>query len=312
MSGFVTRFAPSPSGYLHRGHAYSAAIAYRAARRANGRFLLRIEDIDKGRCRPEFDQAILDDLAWLGLKWEEPVRRQSSRFVHYANVLKMLAKRGFLYRCFKTRREVAEEIARAPNADVGMDAPDSELPGAPEGPPFVSGPIDMDEEKRRVFAGEPYAWRLSTARARAAMESKGRRLTFVMERLDGSGGERIDARPEIFGDPILGRKDFPASYHLASVVDDADQGVTHVIRGDDLAAAAHLHVLLQALLDAPTPIYRRHKLVCGPDGKRLAKRDKSETLRSLRAAGVPANQVLADLGVEIPIDAPPPDSSADH
>jgi glutamyl-Q tRNA(Asp) synthetase len=262
---FVTRFAPSPTGYLHLGHAFSALTAFEAARAAGGRFLLRIEDIDQGRARPAFEAAIYEDLAWLGLVWETPVRRQSEHMNAYAGVLQTLIDRGLVYRCFRTRKEVAEAIASAPHG--------------PSGEVFSGEALPPQEERARLEAGDAYAWRLSLKRARAELGPRYFALSFV----DETGPVR--AEPERLGDVVLARKDFPTSYHLASVWDDALQGVTHVIRGEDLREAAHLHVLLQALLALPTPDYRHHRLVLGVDGKRLAKRDQAATLRALREAG---------------------------
>jgi glutamyl-Q tRNA(Asp) synthetase len=280
---FVTRFAPSPTGYLHRGHAYAALTAFTAAREADGRFLLRMEDIDTVRCRPEFEAAILEDLAWLGLRWETPVRRQSDHMADYRTVLRDLRERGLVYRCFRTRREIAEEIGRAPHG--AMEA-------------WRGGPLPPPEEARRAANGEPYAWRLSlTAAERALGGFDG--LTFLEEGA-GPGGETgiVVARPELGGDVVLARKDAGVAYHLAVVVDDALQGVTHVVRGEDLFEAAHVQRLLQALLKAPTPVYRHHPLLTGPDGKRFAKRDGAETLRAIRASGVSARALRRELGFD--------------
>lgn len=262
---WVTRFAPSPTGYLHLGHALSALTAFEAAQAAGGRFLLRIEDIDQGRARAEFEAAIYEDLAWLGLRWDEPVRRQSEHMSEYAAALQQLIDRGLVYRCFRTRKEIAEAIASAPhgaNEDV-----------------FRGEALPAEEEAAKLAAGEPFAWRLSLKKARAALGPAYFALVFE----DETGAVR--AEPERHGDVVLARKDFPTSYHMASVWDDALQGVTHVIRGEDLREAAHLHVLLQKLLGLPQPIYRHHRLILGDDGKRLAKRDQAMTLRALREAG---------------------------
>ena len=272
---FVTRFAPSPTGYLHLGHAFSALTAYDAAREAGGRFLLRVEDIDQGRVRPEFEAAIFEDLAWLGLAWEEPVRRQSEHMTEYEAALRGLIDRELVYRDFRTRREIAEAIASAPHGES------SEV--------FIGGALPPDEEKAKLGAGEPFAWRLSLKKARAALGPAYFALVFE----DETG--RVRAEPDKLGDVVLARKDFPASYHLASVWDDALQGVTHVIRGEDLRESAHLHVLLQKLLDLPQPVYRHHKLILGPDGKRLAKRDQAATLRALRESGTTPADVRAML-----------------
>jgi glutamyl-Q tRNA(Asp) synthetase len=270
---FTTRFAPSPTGYLHLGHAFSALTAFDAARAVGGRFLLRIEDIDLARCRPEFETAIAEDLAWLGLTWETPLRRQSEHMGDYAAALQSLIDRGLVYRCFRTRREIAEAIASAPHGPSEIES--------------RVGALLAQEEARRVAAGEAFAWRLSLANARAALGA----LAFEDE--TGMAPPAF----EQFGDVVLARKDFAASYHLASVCDDARQGVTHIIRGEDLRQAAHLHVLLQALLGLPHPIYRHHRLIVGDDGKRLAKRHQAETLRALRAAGKSPADVRALVGL---------------
>jgi glutamyl-Q tRNA(Asp) synthetase len=275
---FVTRFAPSPTGYLHRGHAYSALTALEAAREANGYFILRIEDIDATRCRPEYDAAILEDLAWLGLRWEEPVRRQSVHLADYEAAITKLRDRSLVYRCFKTRKEI--DIGRAPHEPAV---------------PYVGAPLDADEEAERLARGEPFAWRLSLAAAREALGGFDR-LTFVEGGGRGSSPRTVRARPETAGDIVLARKDVGVAYHLAVVHDDALQGVTHVIRGEDLFEATHIQRLLQALLDLPTPMYRHHRLLTGPDGKRYAKRDKAQTLRELRASGVRPNVLRAELG----------------
>jgi glutamyl-Q tRNA(Asp) synthetase len=277
---FVTRFAPSPTGYLHRGHAFSALAAWTAAEAAGGRFLLRIEDIDETRRRPEFEAAIYEDLAWLGLTWEEPVRRQSEHLADYARTLRELGERGLIYRCFRTRRQVAEEIARAPH-------------GALES--FRGAPLPHEEEARRVAAGEPFAWRLSLSAAESVLGGFDR-LTFVEEG-EGPAGERgvTQARPELGGDVVLARKDVGVAYHLAVTHDDHLQDVTHVIRGQDLFESTHVHRLLQALMGWPVPVYRHHRLLAGVDGKRYAKRDRAQTLRELRAAGVTAKALRREL-----------------
>ena len=278
---FITRFAPSPTGYLHRGHAFSALTAFEAARRVGGRFILRIEDIDRTRCQPQYEAAIYEDLAWLGLAWETPVRRQSDHMADYAAALRELAERGLLYRCFRTRREVAEAIESAPHGV--MEA-------------FRGSALPPAEEARRLQAGEPYAWRLSLDHAERALGGFGG-LTFDEEG-QGPAGEHgvIQAHPQLGGDVVLARKDVGVAYHLAVVVDDALQGISHVIRGQDLFEAAHVQRLLQALLGLPTPVYRHHRLLAGPDGQRFAKRDKAQTLRELRARGMTAAQIRQELG----------------
>lgn len=277
---FVTRFAPSPTGHLHRGHGFSALTAFQAARAAGGRFLLRIEDIDATRCRPEYDAAIFEDLAWLGLSWETPVRRQSEHLTDYHAAIETLRERGLVYRCFKTRKEV--DIGRAPHAPAVA---------------YVGAPLPADEEAERLERGEAFAWRLSLAAARDVLGGfEG--LTFVEEGAgpDGETGV-IQARPETAGDIVLARKDVGVAYHLAVVHDDALQGISHVIRGVDLFEAAHIQRLLQALLGYATPTYRHHGLLVGPDGKRYAKRDRAQTLRELRTMGMSAADLRAELGV---------------
>lgn len=281
---FVTRFAPSPTGRLHKGHAFSALTAWTAAREAGGRFLLRIEDIDPTRCRPEFDAAILEDLAWLGLDWEQPVRRQSGHLAEYAAVVETLNRRGLLYRCFRTRKEILDAIGDAPHGPVEAVRP---------------GPHPPEEEARLLAGGRPFAWRLSLDRAREALGEAGwRRLAFVEEGA-GPGGETgaIPARPETAGDVVLARKDAGTAYHLAVAHDDALQGVTHIVRGEDLFEATHIQVLIQSLMGWPTPVYRHHRLMTGADGRRFAKRDGSVTLAQLRADGTSPAALRAELGL---------------
>ena len=287
---FVTRFAPSPTGLLHLGHAYSAVLAHDAARAAGGKFLLRIEDIDAMRCRPEFETAIYEDLRWLNLSWDNSVRRQSEHFADYAVAIEKLRALGVVYRCFLTRREIAEQSLSAPH-------------GAGEGPDGLvykgpAHPMSADEEQARLARGDPFAWRLSMRYSQDLLGEDFARLAFV-EQDRGSDHEQIAARPELLGDVILGRKDTPASYHTAVVHDDALQGVTHVIRGEDLRASTHVHVLLQRLLMLPTPAYHHHPLLTGPDGKRYAKRDKSLTLAALREAGVSPTGIRARIGLPV-------------
>jgi glutamyl-Q tRNA(Asp) synthetase len=285
---FVTRFAPSPTGLLHLGHAFSAITAHAAARKASGRFLLRIEDIDTTRSRPEFEAAILEDLVWLGVTWDGPVRRQSDHLGEYAAALERLRALGVLYRCFLTRREIAEQSLSAPHAAEGAEGTIYRGP---------TQPMSADEEEARIARGESYAWRLSMRYSQDLLGEEFTRLVF-REQDSGSDEEHIvAAHPESLGDVILGRKDSPASYHLAVVHDDALQGVTHVIRGEDLRASTHIHVLLQKLLGLPTPIYRHHRLLTGPDGKRYAKRDRSLTLAALRNEGVSPAEIRARIGL---------------
>ena len=279
---FATRFAPSPTGFLHKGHAYSALTAWTAAKAESGRFVLRIEDTDFTRCRPEFEAGIYDDLAWLGLDWERPVRRQSEHRLEYAAALRRLERMGVLYRCFRTRKEIMAAVAGAPHAD---DPPDALA--------FNGGPLPEPEERARMERGQAFAWRLSLDRARACVGAFDR-LTWSEETPDGV--VELSARPERLGDMVVGRKDIGAGYLLASVLDDALQGITHVIRGEDLRDVTSVQRVVQALLDLPTPTYRHHPLILGPDGRRLAKRDQSEALIDLRTRGVSAGQVREELG----------------
>ncbi len=267
---FVTRFAPSPTGRLHAGHAYSALLAHDRARREGGRFLLRIEDIDTTRARPEWVQGIFEDLSWLGLEWEEPVRFQSAHMVDYAAALERLKAMGLLYPCFCTRRDIRTAIAAsvsAPHGPLGMIYPGT------------CRELSAKERSARIAAGENYALRLDVVRAVSLIG--GAPLEWSDER---HGRQRVDVAA--FGDVVLARKDIPVSYHLAVTVDDALQGISHVIRGEDLMAATAVHRLLQALLGLPVPVYRHHALLRDDSGRRLAKRDGAETLADLRARGV--------------------------
>jgi glutamyl-Q tRNA(Asp) synthetase len=271
----VTRFAPSPTGRLHLGHVLSAAFARDAARADGGRYLVRIEDIDAVRCRPEFTAAILDDLAWLGLGSDGPVLRQSTRFAAYRAALDRLRADGTLYPCFCTRADIAAEIARAPSAPQGPDGP--LYPGICRG-------LDPAAAADRVAAGAPHAWRIDVARAIRITGPLAVRL---------AGGTQRAAKPDRFGDAVLARKDVAASYHLAVTVDDAHQGVTLVTRGVDLEPAADLHRLLQSLLDLPAPAYAFHRLLADASGRRFAKRDGAATVAGLRAAGHAPEAILA-------------------
>ncbi len=263
----VTRFAPSPTGHLHLGHAHSALCAWTAARRAGGRFLLRIEDIDPGRCRPEFIGAILEDLAWLGLDWDGDVRVQSQHLPAYRRALDALSARGLLYPCFCTRADIAREIAASAAA-----------PHGPDGPlyPGTCRRLSSEERAMRTARGEPHALRLDMAAALATLAAP---LTFEEH------GRRLACDAVQFGDAVLARKDVPASYHLCVTHDDALQGVTLVTRGEDLLPATHLHRLLQHLMGWPEPRYAHHPLLIDATGRRLAKRDRAATLRDLRLAG---------------------------
>ena len=276
----VTRFAPSPTGLLHLGHAYSALFAQAIATETGGRFLLRIEDIDLGRCRPEFEAAICEDLAWLGLDWERPVRRQSEHLADYRAALGRLDAAGLLYPCFCTRKEILAEIERSGGA-----------PHGPEGPhyPGICRALTPAERRARIAAGEAHALRLEAARAARAAGP------LVWEEI-GRGRQPCD--PQRHGDVVLARKDVATSYHLAVTVDDALQGVTVVTRGEDLFEATHVHRLLQALLDLPVPRWRHHRLLSDENGRRFAKRDRALTLHALREAGRTPEEVRRLAGLD--------------
>ena len=279
MTTVVTRFAPSPTGLLHLGHAFAAIQAWSAAVTAGGRFLVRIEDIDLGRCRPEYEAAILEDLAWLGLSWEQPVRRQSDHMADYRAALDRLAERELLYPCFCTRKDIQREIAGMVNAPHGPDGP--RYPGTCRG-------LSQGQRDARLADGAAFALRLDVA---AAM-----RLAGPLTWHDDHAGE-LAADPNLFGDVVLARKDVPTSYHLAVVVDDHLQGVNLVTRGRDLFAATHVHRLLQAILDYPAPRYRHHRLLADESGRRLAKRHDAAAIRHLRNTGEPPSTVYARAGL---------------
>jgi glutamyl-Q tRNA(Asp) synthetase len=268
----VFRFAPSPNGELHLGHAYSALVNDRLCRAAGGRFLLRIEDIDQVRCRPEYEAGIKTDLAWLGLIWEEPIRRQSEHMDAYAAALARLAVMGLTYPSFMSRSEIQAAFGTNPGRD-----PDGALlyPGRDRH-------LDPEEARRRIAAGSPYATRIRVAQA----INQGGSLSFEEEG-EGPRGEHgtLPADPAIWGDFVVARKEMPTSYHLAVVVDDALQGVTHVVRGRDLFHATAAHVLLQRLLGLPSPVYHHHRLIADASGRKLAKSDGDTSLRALREAG---------------------------
>jgi glutamyl-Q tRNA(Asp) synthetase len=270
----VTRFAPSPTGYLHLGHVRSALEGWRAARQAGGRFLLRLEDIDHTRCRDEYAAAIIDDLAWLGLDWDGPIRRQSLHLTDYQAALGQLEAAGLLYPCFCTRRAIQAEIARAGGA------PQGEM-GAPY--PGTCRHLGAAERAEKRGLAADYALRLDVA---AAVARTGP-LVWVED------DRPVEAQPSTLGDFVLARKEVPTSYHLAVTVDDALQGVTMVTRGADLFGATHIHRLLQALLDLPTPRYQHHALLTDAEGKRLAKRDGARTVRAMRDSGMTPAEILA-------------------
>ncbi len=275
----ITRFAPSPTGWLHLGHAYAALFAEREAVQAGGRFLLRMEDIDTTRSRPEYEQAIHEDLRWLGLAWEEPVRRQSEHFGDYREALATLSTLGLLYPCFCTRKEIQEEVARAGAA-----------PHGPEGPVYPGTCRGLSDSviAERKAAGRDYALRLDLEQA---LKLTGHDLVWE----DLTHGAHI-ADPTPLGDVVLARKETPTSYHLAVVVDDAAQGITLVTRGEDLLPATPLHRVLQALLGLPVPRWKHHRLITDDQGRRLAKRDQARALRTLREEGWSAARVREHLG----------------
>jgi glutamyl-Q tRNA(Asp) synthetase len=287
MTTPVFRFAPSPNGYLHLGHAFSALLNADLARKQGGRFLLRIEDIDATRCRPEYETAIYEDLAWLGIAWELPVRRQSEHLADYQAALAALDAMGLIYPSFESRAEIARLVA-ARDAQGGW-------PRDPDGAPLYPGDaraLCADERKRRVASGEPYALRLDMAAACA----RAGRLTWCEIQPDGAA-ETVAADPAAWGDVVLARKETPTSYHVSVVVDDAAQGVSDVVRGQDLRAATALHRLLQVLLGLPEPVYRHHRLMLDADGRKLAKSSRSTGLRELRDAGATSADIRRRVGV---------------
>jgi glutamyl-Q tRNA(Asp) synthetase len=281
----VTRFAPSPTGYMHLGHAFAAITAHDAAKRQAGRFLLRIEDIDRSRCRLEFEQATYEDLAWLELQWEQPVLRQSERLDAYRATLAQLQSRDLLYPCFCTRADIAAEIARSTEAPHGSDGP--LYPG-------TCRSLSENDRKQCTESFTSYALRLDVKKAAEIAGA----LQFE-EHGSGPNGEHgtIAVNPLLFGDIVLARKDTPAAYHLAAVVDDASQGVTSVTRGDDLFAATHVQRLLQKVLNLPAPAYAHHRLILDEQGRKFSKRDRAVTLRDLRSNGVTPEDVRTQIGL---------------
>jgi glutamyl-Q tRNA(Asp) synthetase len=270
----VTRFAPSPTGYLHLGHVRSALEGWHAARCDGGRFLLRLEDIDQTRCRAKYAAAIIEDLAWLGIDWDGPVRKQSEHFDDYQSALDRLNALDVLYPCFCTRREIQAEIARAGGAPHGDAGP--RYPG-------TCRRLSAEEAAAKLRSGKDYALRLDSVRALA--------LTGPLGWIEGECSRQVEAA--LLGDVVLARKEFPACYHLAVSVDDAIQGVTLVTRGEDLAIATHIHRVLQALLGLPAPRYRHHALLTDAVGRRLAKRDGAPTMRSMRQQGMSPAEIIA-------------------
>ena len=285
MTTPVFRFAPSPNGYLHLGHAFSALINFDMARATGGRFLLRIEDIDAARCRPVYEQAIYQDLAWLGITWEQPVRRQSAQLDGYRAALTRLE--GLLYASFETRGEIARLVA-----DRERHAP---WPRDPDGAPLYPGDarsLSAAERLRRIEAGEPYALRLDMAAALARTGA----LTWI-ESDCGGKTTSVAARPQMWGDVVLARKETPTSYHLSVVIDDAEQGVTHVVRGQDLFAATAVHRVLQALLALPAPVYHHHRLILDAHGQKLSKSTRATALRALRENGATSADIRRMVGL---------------
>jgi glutamyl-Q tRNA(Asp) synthetase len=289
MTAPVFRFAPSPNGYLHLGHALSALMNFDRARAAGGRLLLRIEDIDQARCRPAYEQAIYEDLAWLGIAWEEPVRRQSEHFDDYRAALARLDVQGLVYPSFESRAEIA--------ALVAARARHGAWPRDPDGAPLYPGAartLDPIERERRMAAWESYAQRLDMEAA-----AMGAGLLTWTETGAGPDGESgtVAAAPRRWGDVVLARKETPTSYHLSVVVDDARQGVTHVVRGQDLFWATSVHRLLQALLGLPAPIYHHHGLVLDAAGRKLSKSTRATALRALRAQGATPADIRRMVGL---------------
>lgn len=288
----VFRFAPSPNGYLHLGHALSALTDFEMARSVGGRFLLRIEDIDTTRCKPEYEQAIYDDLRWLGLAWEEPVRRQSEHLAAYQEALAKLEQQGLVYPAFESRGEIARLVAeREENAPWPRD---------PDGVPLYPGDakeMSAAEREERIASGAPYALRLDM---NAALERTGA-LTWVETGANPKEDhDTLMAQPEAWGDVVLARKDTPTSYHLSVVVDDALQGVTHVVRGQDLQAATAVHRVLQTLLGLDAPLYHHHRLVLDAEEKKLSKSTQATALRELRGQGHGVADIRRMVGLPLP------------
>src|SRR2546423_1298970 len=284
----IFRFAPSPNGDLHLGHALSALIDFKMARALDGRFLLRVEDIDATRCRPEFEQAIYQDLAWLGIAWEEPVRRQSENLDAYRDALGKLEAQGLVYPSFDSRADIARHIAQHTGAPWPHD---------PDGSPLYPGTakrLTPEERARRIAEGQPYALRLDTS---AAMKRTGA-LTWVEIGADPKQNHETQmAEPQAWGDVVLARKDTPTSYHLSVVVDDALQGVTHVVRGQDLYQATSVHRVLQTLLALPAPLYHHHRLILDAQGHKLSKSTQATALRELRQQGKTAADIRRMVGL---------------
>ncbi|MGE3364547.1 MAG: glutamyl-Q tRNA(Asp) synthetase [Rhizobiaceae bacterium] len=323
----VFRFAPSPNGELHLGHAYSALLNDKLARQTGGRLLLRIEDIDTERCTPEFEAGIFRDLEWLGVEWEAPARRQSEHFEEYRGALDRLVRDGIVYPAFMSRGDIRAFVAGLP--DGGKDWP-RDPDGAPHYPPADKALADF-ERRQRIDDGEAFAWRLDMQKALDALGPKktptpnpsprgGGRFASVAAKFPSPlwGGVRgggvaplswrefpigqdeepttVKANPSRWGDVILARKDIPTSYNLSVVLDDALQGVTHIVRGQDLFEATSVHRLLQELLGLPEPVYHHHRLIMGPDSRKLSKSFRDTGLRTLREAGKTPSDIRATVG----------------
>jgi glutamyl-Q tRNA(Asp) synthetase len=291
MSILTFRFAPSPNGDLHLGHAYSALLNQKLAKRAGARLLLRIEDIDTTRCTPEFEEGIYRDLEWLGLEWEQPVRRQSEYFADYEAALQKLIRAELVYPAFMSRSEIRSHIA-------GIEAAGHRWPRDPDGAPLYPG-LDKDlslrERRNRMASGEPFAWRLDVEVA-----CKGRKAVLSWQEADSealSSFHTVAAEPETWGDVVLARKEIPTSYHLSVVVDDALQGVSHIVRGQDLYLATSVQRLLQEHLGLPAPVYFHHRLIDGPDGRKLSKSNRDSGIRSLRAQGATPDDIRRMVGL---------------
>jgi glutamyl-Q tRNA(Asp) synthetase len=292
MNRPVFRFAPSPNGDLHLGHAFSALLNQWMAAQVDGRLLLRIEDIDLTRCTPAFEAGIYRDLEWLGIAWETPVRRQSEHFEEYGKILARLVADDLAYPAFMSRGEVRAHIA-------DMEAAGKHWPRDPDGAPLYPGldkKLGARERRRRIADGEPFAWRLDAERAAAGICRPLEWTEFTNAGMDSK--RKVAAQPELWGDVVLARRDVATSYNLSVVADDALQGVTHVVRGLDLCAATSVHRLLQELLDLPAPLYHHHRLIAGPDGNKLSKSQRDTGLPALRSAGCAPDDIRRMVGIE--------------
>jgi glutamyl-Q tRNA(Asp) synthetase len=282
----VFRFAPSPNGHLHLGHAYSALLNQQMARGAEGRLLLRMEDIDRERCTPELEQTMQEDLHWIGFDWEKPVRRQSEHFAVYRAALDRLINMELVYPAFLSRSEIKHEIETLGGNESWPRDPDGALLYPP-----ADRQLSIRERERRISEGQPFSWRLNMDHA----------LKHIGEPLFWSeiapAKRAVEAAPRVWGDVIIARKDMPTSYHLSVVIDDALQGITHVVRGKDLFQATSVHRLLQRIFDIEPPVYHHHALILDHDGEKLSKSRKDTSLRSLRQGGVTCQEIHALVGL---------------